>query len=158
MKRYYIVLFIVGCIFIASVHYKRGFTTYLEQFPINKIPKNDRENVVYLLLFFSIKDCDSCLRIIGILNELNDAYRVVGLVPDDELQLIARIRSATDARFEIIGRNVFRKYLPKYSPSLYAIDRRGVIFFVLPGVPGEERYFLQFFESFVHRANGLLTK
>jgi len=158
MKKYYLALFLVAAIYVASIHYRIGAISFLDGFPVEEFTEKDGAPKVVLILFFSMRNCDPCLRIIETLNRLDGFYKVVGLIPEEELGLIEKLREATDAQFEIRGRKSYKKYFPNYYPTLYAINMRGEIFFALPGVPGENEYFRQFLESFVHRANELLIR
>jgi len=58
------------------------------------------------------------------------------LVPEEELLIEEEVRRVTGA--------------------LFGINQKGKIFFVLPGVPGENAYLRQFLESFLHKASPLL--
>jgi hypothetical protein len=60
------------------------------------------------------------------------------------------------ADFDLNSLNKFKKYLPNYAPTLFGVGQKGKIFFLIPGVPGENSYLKQFLESFLRRASSLL--
>lgn len=158
MKKYYILLLLVCLLYSYSVIYKHKATPILDHFAIEELSPINEDIQIILVLFFSIKNCDPCLKIIETLNTLDRPFWVIGLVPDEELGLMERIRQETHAQFEIRGRKKFRRFRPNYYPTLYAISRRGKIFLVLPGVPGENQYLKDLLESFARRANELLIR
>jgi len=156
MKSYIIALLTVAVIFLGSVIYKNNTSSALKQFPIHKL-KAEKENPrIYLIFCFSMNNCLPCLEVIETLNQLPDQYKVIGLVPDEELQFEDELRRITTARFELRSLKRFKKYVPNYAPSLFGISQKGKIFFILPGVSGENVYLRQFLESFLHRAKSLL--
>lgn len=106
MRNYIIVLLIVIILFLSSYVYKSNKIRKLDNFPtekfIEKIEKKD-DNLL-LILFFSIKNCEPCLEIISVLNNLPGHYNVYGVVPTDELLLVDEIRKKTEFKFEIRGK------------------------------------------------------
>ena len=96
------------------------------------------------------------LEFIETLNQLRENYEVIGLVPEEELLVESELREITEAKFELRSLEKFRKFLPNYAPSLFGVDRKGKVFFVLPGVPGGNIYLRQFLDSFMHRAKSLI--
>jgi hypothetical protein len=157
VKTYFIALLIVAVIFLGSVIYKNDSLSILNHYPIQKL-KTEKENPrIYLIFCFSVKNCLPCLEVIETLNKLPNQLKVIGLVPETELKFEAELRKITGARFELKSCKRYKKYLPNYAPSLFGINHQGKIFFILPGVPGEDRYLGQFLESFLNRANSLLA-
>jgi hypothetical protein len=156
MKSYIIALLTVTAIFLGSVIYKYNTSSTLKHFPIHKL-KTEKENPrIYLIFYFSMNNCLPCLEVIETLNQLPAQYKVIGLVPDEELQFEDELRRITTARFELKSLKGFKKYVPNYAPSLFGISQEGKIFFILPGVTGENEYLRQFLESFLHKAKSLL--
>lgn len=156
MKNYIIALLAVTVIFLGSVIYKSNISSIFRYFPIHKFKAEEGNARIYLIFYFSMKNCLPCLDIIEILNQLPHHYKVIGIVPELELQFEDELRMITSARFELRSLKKFKKYMPTYSPSLFGINQKGEILFILPGVPGENVYFRQFLESFIRRASSLL--
>jgi hypothetical protein len=156
VKNYIIALLIVSVIFLSSAIYKNNKSSVLKNFPIQKLKTEEENPRIYLIFYFSMNNCLPCLEVIETLNQLPDQYKVIGLVPDEELQFEDELRSLTGARFELKSIKRFKKYLPNYAPSLFGINQKEEIFFILPGVPGENVYLRQFLESFLHKAKPLL--
>lgn len=157
MKTYIIALLIGAVIFLGSVIYKIESLPILGHFPIEKLQAEKENSQIYLILYFSSKNCLPCLEIIETLNQLPSQYKVIGLVPGTELKFEDELRNISGARFILKSLKIYKKYLPYYAPSLLGINRQGKIFFILPGVPGENAYLGQFLESFLRRADSLLT-
>jgi len=109
-----------------------------------------------LIFYFSINNCYPCLDDIDTLNQLSNQYKIIGLIPEEELLIEEEVRRVTGALFELKSNKKYKKFRPNYSPSLFGINKKGEIFFVLPGVPGENAYLRQFLESFLHKASPLL--
>ncbi len=112
----------------------------------------DKNPRMYLFVFFSKKNCRDCLEIIDVLNELPSSYFVVrGIVPDSELKKINEIRWVTGAAFPIDGQSKFKNFKPVYTPSIVGASRKGEVFFVLAGVPGEKEYLSKFLDSIYNK-------
>lgn len=156
MKNCLIAFLIVTAIFLGSLNYKSKKSQILDHFPINKFQIECENPRIYLIFFFSIDNCFPCLRIIETLNNLPSQYKVIGLVPEREINFEDEVRKITNARFELKSYKGLKTFKPNYSPSLYGVSQRGEILFILPGVPGQDEYLKQFLESFLHRASLLL--
>lgn len=156
MKSYIIALLAVTIFFLGSIIYKYNTSSTLDQFPIHKLKAEEENPVIYLIFIFSLNNCLPCLEVIDTLNKLPDQYKVIGLIPDEELLFEDEIRKVTTAQFDLKSLKKFKKYVPNYAPSLFGISQKGKIFFILPGVSGENAYLRQFLESFLHKANQLL--
>lgn len=160
MRNYIIVLLIVIILFLSSYVYKSNKIRKLDNFPtekfIEKIEKKD-DNLL-LILFFSIKNCEPCLEIISVLNNLPGHYNVYGVVPTDELLLVDEIRKKTEFKFEIRGTKGLEKYIPFYAPTLIGVSKRKKILFALPGVPNEKHYLDLFLKEFYRKAYPLISQ
>lgn len=158
MKNYVLILLVGGLVFLGSVVYKYKTSSLFDHFPVELLRKEGDDPQIYLVLFFSSRNCLPCLEIILTLNQLPEKYKVIGLVPEEDLQFEEELREITRAKFELRSLKKFKKYIPNYAPTLIGLNQAGEIFFVLPGVPGENAYLREFLESFLHRAKPLLVK
>lgn len=161
MKNYIIVFLAVCLLASVSVTYKNSTQRDIDNFPGWHIPeeiKNRIENPFYLYLFFSERNCADCLEVIEVLNMLPEQFVIYGLVPDPELEYEAKLREITGASFEIRGASKFKQYLPHYWPTLVGVSQKNNILFVLPGVPNEKEYILEFLNSFYKSAYSLLLQ
>lgn len=157
MKKYYILLLGVTILVGASFIYKINQRSIYSIFEFETIKDEDNiENPLYLYLFFSKENCKSCLEIIMILNKLSKPYKVVGVVPDNELSEEHELRSSTGAIFDIIGSGRFKKIQPLYTPTVIGVSKNKKIYFILPAVPGEEYYIEKFLREFYDRAYPLI--
>ena len=157
MKNYIIGLLIVFALFLSSVIYKRNKEPILQKFPIEKIVKKTDSPEFYIYLFFSKRNCHSCLRVIDVLNNLPKYFIVRGIIPKKEYENEKEIREITGAKFKLSPmEKKYNRFLPLYSPTIYGIDRQGIIYFVLPGVPGEEKYLKTFLINFYYKTYNLL--
>ena len=156
MKNYLIAFLIVTAIFLGSLNYKSKKSYILDHFPINKFQTEYESPRIYLIFFFSIDNCFPCLSIIETLNNLPSQYKVIGLVPEKEINFEDEVRKITNARFELKSYEGLRKFRPNYYPSLFGVSQKGNILFILPGVPGQDEYLRQFLESFLHKASLIL--
>jgi hypothetical protein len=142
MKRFLMVFLAMTWVIFGSYLYKHQHAGILDRFPIHKINSySDSEKRIYLLLFFSYRNCQSCMEIVKILNELPDRFKVVGIVPQREYEDIEEVKKITGVMFEVMSLKKFRKYLPNYGPTIYGVTRRGDVLFILPAVPNENQYF-----------------
>jgi hypothetical protein len=105
-----------------------------------------------------MNNCYPCLDVIATLNQLSNQYKIIGLVPEEEMLIEEELRKMTGALFELKSSERYKRYLPNYAPSLFGINQKGEIFFILPGVPGENAYLRQFLESFLRKASPLLEE
>jgi hypothetical protein len=156
VKNYVIALLITGMVVLGSFVYKYSSAPILRDFPIQKFKKENETARLYLIFCFSARNCFPCLEIIETLNRLPVEYKVIGLVPEEELKDEEELRKITFARFELRSLGKFKKFQPNYAPTLIGTGKRGEIFFILPGVPGENNYLEIFLESFMHKASSLL--
>ena len=160
MRNYIILLLVVIILALSSYVYKIRQENIFEKFPHHVID-NESESSLYLFLFFSVKNCRPCLEIVKVLNRIPNKYKVLGVIPEGEFTKednLKFIREKLGAEFEIIKMNKFKKYIPKYAPTLIAVSKSKEIMFVLPAVPNEREYFERFIESFSNRAWPLLEK
>ncbi|MCP5105252.1 MAG: hypothetical protein GY950_17825 [bacterium] len=96
-----------------------------------------------------MKNCPNCLEAIHVLNELPPQFVVTGIVPGEELKNEKELRQTTGAVFKLTGiKQSHRKFVPHYTPTIYGTARNGNILFVLPGVPGQEKYLADFLVNF----------
>ncbi|HEK85617.1 MAG: hypothetical protein ACPLZD_01865 [Candidatus Saccharicenans sp.] len=149
MKKLIFILAGTVILFLSSLIYREKVTPINVNFPIDRLEQEQKTSAeikpsgkteLNLILFFSIKNCPPCLRVIDILNNPPDGVRVIGIVPEKELPLLDEIRQTTSAKFPIYSSKKLRKYYPVYAPTLYGIGPDGVIYFILPCVGTEEIY------------------
>ncbi len=159
MKNYIIGTLLVGILFLSSIIYKNSREPILQHFPVKKTVKRKESNnpVFYIYMFFSKRNCHDCLRVIDVLNELPDYFVVRGIVSERELGNEKELREITGAKFELEPMSKkYRKFLPIYSPTIYGVDERGIVYFILPGVPAEKEYLKKFLLSFYYKAYNIL--
>jgi len=111
---------------------------------------------IYLIFFFSGQNCPPCLEIIDSLNHLGPPCQVIGLVPREELKSASRLRNLLGVKFELFPLEEFSRFRPNYYPSLFGMNKKGDILFILPGLPGGKTYFSTFLKTFLARAEPIL--
>ena len=157
VKRWAFLFFLFSLtLFVISLMYKESKKKILLKFPV-KFEKEENKWPIILYIFFSERNCRDNLEIIDTLNSLMKEVKIIGIVPSEEAKNEKRLRSRTHAKFEIIPiSRKYYKFLPNYLPTIYGIGRGGEIYFVIPGVPGENKYFAEFLKSFLYKAYPLL--
>jgi len=136
MKNYIIGTLAVIIVFLLSVVYKQQNTLILNQFPVQEEMTIDSSETppLFLFLFFSKKNCASCLdEVIKTLNEIKPPFYVQGIVPGDQLKDEMDLRSKTGAAFPITNFERYRKFIPMYTPTLFGVANSGKIIFIMPG-------------------------
>lgn len=148
MKNYIIGLLIVINILLLTIVYKQNITMIPKQFPI--IETNQiKTDALQLYIFFKKNNCRDCLEIVEVLNRLSSHFNVTGVVPENNLKEEKLLRELTGAKFRLITTELFKKFIPPYSPCIIGINpNNNEILFILPGVPGEKEYLENFLESF----------
>lgn len=153
MKNVIIVFFAVCFAISVSFIYKIQKKQPLQHFPVSNVSQKQKiENPLYLLLFFSSKNCKDCMGAIDTLNHLNAPFVVYGIVPPEELAKERKLREVTGAGFELLPDERFRRYAPLYAPTLMGISKKGRILFILPGVPNQEKHLENFLYTFYSKA------
>lgn len=159
MKKLIFILVGVIILFLGSLIYREKVTPITRNFPLQQLEQKSSAKVkLNLILFFSIKNCPPCLRVIEILNNPPDNVRVIGIVPENELPLLDELRQTTGALFPIRSSRKLKKFYPVYAPTLYAIGSDGTIYFMLPCIGTEEVYFRDYLSEFMLKASYLLTE
>jgi hypothetical protein len=157
----FVIAFLAVCLLVSiSFTYKIAQNQPFDNFPGFHQDKKAREveNPLYLYFFFSGSNCRDCLELIDVLNTLPEQFIVFGIVPDKELKDEAKFRAMSGASFELQGAKGFKKYAPHYWPALMGISKGNRIMFVLPGVPNEKEYLLNFLEEFYREAYRILLQ
>jgi hypothetical protein len=124
-------------IFIAILGFmlvESGEKPVYDQFPV---PKNEQSVheipfFLYLYFFFSNEDAPGALQIIQHLNGLPTHFKVVGVVPDQEMESESQLRRKTGATFPIKKMSLYQRYKPFHTPTLYGVSERGRIYFIQP--------------------------
>lgn len=151
MKNYIIGTLTVIILVLASIIYKNEISPSLRnRFPVSEETKSVETKVevpLLLYVFFSKRNCIDCLEIIDALNNLPPQFVVFGIVPEHELKEEKELRRLTGAAFHLLSASNYKKYIPWYTPSILGVSPEGDILFVLPGVPGEKEYLLNFLDS-----------
>ncbi|HAV41805.1 MAG TPA: hypothetical protein DCW97_05280 [Acidobacteria bacterium] len=159
MKKLLFILTGVVILFLSSLIYREKVTPITTNFPIGQLEQESSSEIkLNLILFFSIKNCFPCLKVIEILNNPPDGMRVIGIVPERELPSLCQIRQITGARFPIYSSTRLRKYCPIYAPTLYGIGPDGTIYFMLSCVGIEETYLRGYLSEFMQKASYLLIE
>jgi hypothetical protein len=142
MKKYVVGLVGVIVLFCGSVIYKQQNTMFYQHFPVPGDLEKKASDAApfYLFLFFTKKDCISCLgrNIVGILNDLPSPFCAVGVAPGEELKDETGLRRLVGVSFPIYKYQEFKRYLPWHIPTLFGVSPSGKIIFVLPGIPGQQ--------------------
>ena len=139
--------------------YKDSKTPILRNFPIeNNTGKiNSGEPPLYLYIFLSRNNCPDCLDAIQVLNELPPTFVVTGIVPVSDLKNETDFRNTTGAAFKLTGfKNAHKRFNPNYTPAIYGVSGGGKILFIIPGVPGENKYLYDFLVNFYSKSVELL--
>ena len=92
-----------------------------------------------------------CLEIIDSLNTFETPFKVIGVVPDNELKNKMELRSQTGVEFQLINTNKYKRYITPYTPSVIGVSRRGRIFFILPAVPKIKEFFEFYLDAFYQK-------
>jgi len=144
-------------LYLSSIIYRERVTPVTTNFPVRRLEEEFRGEVkLNLILYFSIKNCPPCLKVIDFLNEPPDGVRVVGIVPEKEIQLLDEIRQTTGAEFPIYSFKRWKRYDPIYAPTLFGVGPDGIIYFILPCVGLEETYLPGYLAEFMRKARYLL--
>jgi thiol-disulfide isomerase/thioredoxin len=152
MNKYITVLLATVTLVLTSFLFKQSRVPVLHGFPVPEVREAPADSpYFYIYVFFSKKNCPPCLDIIPVLNALPAQFKVVGLIPKDELDDIAGVRETTQAAFPLFSREKYEKYATYYTPTLVGVSEKGSIYFVLPGVPGEHEYIAEFLNSFYQK-------
>jgi hypothetical protein len=160
MKNYIIAFLAVALLVSISFIYKINQKQPFDYFPCCHQDKKieDVENPLFLYFFFSGTNCMDCLEMIEVLNNLPEQFIVTGVVPDKELKNEIELRAKSSSAFDLIGAKNFKKYSPHYWPTLIGVSKGNRIMFVLPGVPNEKEYLLNFLEEFYKEAYPILLQ
>jgi len=153
MKNYVIGLLLVSIILLGSFVYKINQNNIYQGFTnITTNNKDKYENSFYLFFFFSYKNCQPCLEVISVLNNLPPPFVVVGVIQPVELRDEPFIRKELGVNFRLISTNKLKKYNPPYWPTIIGVDRNWKIYFIMPSVPDEKDYLAEFLTKFYERA------
>lgn len=160
MKNYIIailsVCLLISISFIYKIEQKKTFDSFPGSHQDKKI--EEVENPLYLYFFFSGTNCMDCLEIIEVLNALPEQFIVFGVIPNKELKNEAELRASSGAAFDFQSAKDFKKYAPHYWPTLIGVSKGNKVMFVLPGVPNEKEYLLNFLEEFYQEAYRILIQ
>lgn len=130
MRKYLIVALALCLLASTSMLYRQGRMSVFRGFDKNPGPAGDP--ILYLYGFFSSDSCVPCEELIGVLNQLPEDFRVVGVVPQREVPRIPLLREQHKVRFPISGAAKFKRYKPLINPTIIGVSRGGKILFVLP--------------------------
>lgn len=157
MRKLLIILVGVIVLYLSSVIYREKTTPITANFPLERLGKEFRCKIkLNLILFFSMKNCLPCLKVIDFLNEPPEGVRVVGILPEKEIQLLNEIRQSTGAGFPIYSFKSWKRYAPIYAPTLYGVGPDGNIYFMLPCIGIEEVYLPGYISEFMRKVVYLL--
>ena len=157
MRKLLKVLVGVIILYLSSIIHRERVTPVTTNFPVKRLGEEFRGEVkLYLILYFSMKNCPPCLKVIDFLNEPPDGVRVVGIVPEKEIRLLNEIRQTARAGFPIYSFKRWRRYHPIYAPTLFGVGPDGNIYFILPCVGLEDIYLPGYLAEFMRKAGYLL--
>jgi len=159
MKNYFIILLITICLVLASFVYKYNRTRICDNFPNPEISKDNNNSAAQLNLYlvFNSGNCRDCLNTIAVLNNLPSHFQIIGLIPNRDYINQKDLRDLTGAIFELRRNDRYKRFMPFYSPTLFGVSNSGKILFMLPAVPNESAYLLEFLENFYSRAYALIS-
>jgi hypothetical protein len=149
MKNYLIGTLAAIILLLASILYKNSLTTD-GTFPIQEETKTRAGEVevpMFLYIFASKRNCQDCMEVINVLNDLPPQFIVTGIVPKRELENEKEFRAITGAAFPLESSAKYKKLLPWYVPTIIGVSPTGKVLFTLPGVPGETAYLKNFLDS-----------
>ncbi len=153
MKNYVIGTLAVVILVLASIIYKNE-TSPRKRFPVleeTETRGGDVEVPLFLYVFFTKRNCQDCLEVMDILNNLPPHFIVTGVVPKHDLKDENELRHITGAAFPLISAAKHRKYIPWYAPTIIGVSPARDIIFALPGVPGEKTYLETFLDSLYNK-------
>jgi len=159
MKNYIIAFLAICVVVVLSFMYKNAQHPVLSEFPMEHTLKNvkNQEPRLFLFIFFSRHNCHTCLDAIEVLNVLPPQFVVTGIVPGEELENETDVRDTTGATFKLVnGKDVYKRFMPHYTPTIYGVNSAGKILFVLPGVAGAKSYLYDFLTNFYGKCIELL--
>lgn len=150
MRRAVVFSLLAVIILLISFLYRFSHSPIYQGFPIDSNNKLSEigDDVFYLYYFFSYKDCKPCLETLGVLNRISSPFKIIGVIPSDEVADVTFIKKEFGIEFSIIPIKNFKKFRPPYSPSLVGVDKQGRIHFVIPSVPYQSDYLENFLYSF----------
>ncbi len=132
MKNALIGILLVACLVLSSIIYKKDHQPVFGHFP-QPPARLAADNVnLFIYVFFSKTNCPPCLNVMELLNQCPDGMKVIGVVPQKELNDEPSIRKSTGITFELTGHEDYKDYIPPYAPSIVGVSRKGKIYFVLP--------------------------
>ena len=137
MRDFIIGFLVVLSLLLASVIYKESRDQQMAAFPLETTATTGttehQQPPLHLYLFFSKRNCMSCMQIIPILNRLKFPFKVVGIVPEDELACVDELRVVTQAAFPLIPFSEKHvKLRPVMWPALYGVSQNGWVLFIWP--------------------------
>lgn len=147
LKPLFIVLLLTIIFVLASFLYKNSKTPVFNDFPLLSNQVDGVEVPFFLYVFFSQNNCVSCLEIIDVLNQVPPFFKVIGVVPENELKMEKSLRNNTGAAFELVSSKAFHRFIPAHQPTVVGIAENGEIFFVFAAVPGIKDYFKKYLNS-----------
>lgn len=157
MKKLLLILAGVVVLFLSSLLYREKVKPITVNFPTRQLEQEpSTEKKLNLVLFFSIKNCPPCLRVVDFLNNAPEGTRAFGVVPEKELLFLDEIRQITGVRFPVYGSSKFKKYCPVYAPTLYGVGPDGIIYFMIPCTGIEQDFLPGCLSEFVKKAFYLL--
>lgn len=151
---------IVVILYLTSVIYRDHVTPILIDFPVEELETSYQKEVnLYLVLFFSMKNCPPCVQqVVNCLNEVPENVQVIGIINEEELNFVDEIRAITGAKFQIKNLKKWKKYRPNYAPTLYGIGPDGKVYFILACTALEEINLRAYIDEFMRKVDYLLRK
>jgi hypothetical protein len=157
MKKFLYILVGVIIVYLSSIVYRERVTPITARFPVERLGKDSRGEIRFnLILYFAMNNCRPCLKpVVDFLNEPRDKIRVIGIIPENEINLVSDVRDTTGASFPIYSSTKWRRYVPFYTPTLYGVGPDGNVYFILPCVGLEESYLSGYFDEFLRKTKRL---
>ncbi len=146
-----VIVLVIMIIVLASYIYRCYHENIFSNFPLGRdgFPRTESK-AIFLFFYFHSHDCPECLEVIQMLNNLPRHFCVKGIVPKNELKDEDGIRRMTGAIFPFESIEKYNKFIPPISPALIGVSEEKTVLFILPAVPGQKDYILDFLQSFYY--------
>jgi hypothetical protein len=149
MRKNFLIIGLSGMLLISiSFAYKYYNLNIFSIFPLDSKTAHPSESPpLYLFLYFHSHDCPQCLKIIETLNNLPPHFIIKGIVPKDEIKDKEIIKKRLGANFDIEPATKYKKFVPLISPCLIGVTKSKAVIFIIPALPEQDKYLLDFLES-----------
>ena len=151
IKNLTIVILVIIIVVLTSFLYKQHIIRIYSNFPIliKDIPETGMKTF-YIYFYFHSHDYPSCLEVIQILNNLPRHFVVTGIVSENEFKDKDTLRRVTGSIFPLDSITKYKNFIPPISPAMIGVSEEGGILFILPAIPNQNEYLLDFLQTFYY--------